>query len=532
MVSRLSQQAINYAGRRPIIGIMLLSLAVKLILICFDQVINPDGVLYIAAARQIAVGNMGEAIELYPMPAYPLLITAMHFIIPNWIAAARVIGIASLVLASIPLFGITRILFNQQAAIWAGICLALTPEANELAMRVIRDPIFLLTALTAILFFLKGIREQSLKNIFFALLMTGVSFLFRVEGIIFLLVPALFLGIKATLTIDVELKRFARRGLLLWIGVLLTFGGILALAFGPQLLSHNKIEWVISKVTKITDLTAFDNYQAISRFFKAIETDPPFSGLSKSLPAIVRHWMPLIYLIGLLEYFVKQIFPIFLLPLLFVIQRFFSNRPSRILIEKQIVLFIWVVYMALILCSFIIRDYIQGRFLFTPAILLYPWLGHGITLILQWLKGIRFAHILQVALILLIIIAPTVKSVQPAIQSDPNAIEVGRFISEDKSFSDAKVLFSDTRLWLYGKGTGSFQNAKQTARSISRNLENGNVKAIENQALRVKADVLVLSINFDKTKTTPEFDRYGIYRQFPSRKCVTIIYKVKKTLES
>ena len=54
------------------------------------------------AARQIAAGNIEGALSLYPMPVYPLLLTLVHFVIPDWIAAARIIGIAALTLAVIP----------------------------------------------------------------------------------------------------------------------------------------------------------------------------------------------------------------------------------------------------------------------------------------------------------------------------------------------------------------------------------------------------------------------------------------------
>jgi 4-amino-4-deoxy-L-arabinose transferase-like glycosyltransferase len=376
--------------RYPIMGIMTLSLAIKLFLFSFDQVINPDGVLYIAAAQQISDGNMAGALKLYPMPSYPMLLALVHLIIPDWIAAARIIGIAALTLAVIPLYGLTAILFNRQAAFWATLCFALTPEANDQALSVIRDPVFLLAALTAVFFLLQGIRQQRLKMVVLAMFFVGLSFLFRVEGVVFAATPVLFFTWQSFRAKDGRLKQFIRKSLVLWVGIPLVLMATAALILGPKLLGQNRVGELMAEVGHIAQLRAFDNYQEIYRFFQTIESEPPFSGFSKSLPAIVRHWMPLIYLIGLLEYFIKQIFPLFLLPLLFAGHRYISAADRKIAIEKQFILLTCLFYMLFILYSFITRDFIQGRFLFTPAVLLYPWVGHGITLIfyIHSLQGI------------------------------------------------------------------------------------------------------------------------------------------------
>jgi 4-amino-4-deoxy-L-arabinose transferase-like glycosyltransferase len=512
-------------GPHLVLGIVALSLAVKLFLFSFEQVVNPDGVLYIAAARQIAAGNIEGALRLYPMPVYPLLLALVHFVIPDWIAAARIIGIAALTLAVIPLYGITAILFNRQAAFWAALCLAITPEANTQALSVIRDPVFLLTALTAVLFLLKGIRQQRLKMVVLALFLIDLSFLFRVEGVVFATTPVLFFTWQAFRAKDDALKRFARKSLLIWIGIPLVSMAIAAIVFGPTLLGQNRVGELMAEVGNIAQLKAFDNYQEIYRFFQTIESEPPFSGTSKSLPAIVRHWMPLIYLIGLLEYFIKQIFPLFLLPLLLVGYRYISFADRKIAIEKQFILLTWLFYMLFIFYSFITRDLIQGRFLFTPAVLLYPWVGHGITLILTWLKGIRFTRILQFAVVLALILTPCVKSVRAVVKSDLGVLEAGRFIAQDKSLADVKILFSDSRQWLYGKRSGAYRKIWRDAYTVARHIEKGDIEAIEELAQKNKAEALVLAINFSKAGSIiPEFQHYRIYKQFPSRKGVTVIY--------
>ena len=93
--------------------VLVISLLLKIGLVAIGKVINPDGVLYIAAAQQYAVGNFSEALQLYPMPAFPLLIAMVHMVIPDWVAAARVITITAMVLSSIPLYANHRAFFQS-----------------------------------------------------------------------------------------------------------------------------------------------------------------------------------------------------------------------------------------------------------------------------------------------------------------------------------------------------------------------------------------------------------------------------------
>lgn len=527
MTTPQNGQRIVFNDRFMLAGIMMLSLAIKLFVFGFDHVINPDGVLYIAAAQKIASGNVIAALKLYPMFAYPMLLASIQWLVPDWITAARIVNLAALVIATIPLFGITRILFNRKAAFWATLCFALTPEANELIPNVLRDPVFLLLALTAVHFFLKGLESKSIRFIFGALLLAGSSFLFRVEGVVFLVAPILYLFLKGMMTKDTPEKRFLRQALALWIGFPLVSLVLLTTLFSSQLLTQNRLWQFTDEIHRIRTFTAFDNYQEIYRFFKTIEDQPPFSPYSKSLPTIVRHWMPLIYLIGVLEYFVKQVFIIFIIPLIIVVRRYFSLPDRTIAAEKTFILLIWVIYMALILYAYMVRDFIQGRFLFTPAILLYPWVGYGLTLVWEGLQSIRFARAMQIALAVLIIVPAGVKSLHAVTQNDSDQLEVVQFIKDDAQLAKAKILFSDPRHWLYCQSPDPYLPMSQAAGAVSTYLAKGQVSDIEKRAVKYQADAIVLAVNLKKTATIPELEQYGIYRKFNGRKGATVIYTLK-----
>jgi len=112
--------------KQDLLVLVLLSAILKTILSLCIGVMNPDdGVVYITAAQKLAGGAFKEALAIYGMPLYPLLIALTHYFIPDWIAAALIISIISSVLTIIPLYLLTKEMFYQQAALWACAAFAL-----------------------------------------------------------------------------------------------------------------------------------------------------------------------------------------------------------------------------------------------------------------------------------------------------------------------------------------------------------------------------------------------------------------------
>ena len=511
----------------PLMGIMALSLVLKLWVFGSDHFVNPDGVRYIAAAQQIASGNIGEALKLYPMIAFTALLAAVHYFIPNWISAAQAINIIALVGASIPLYGISRILFGRQAAVWATLCFALTPQANEQVQKVLRDPAFLLTTMTYVLCMLKGLRHNSIKQILWALLWAGGSFLFRIEGIVFLLVPLPFLIVKRFMAGNRAEKQFFQRALLIWIGIPFAILVVVSVILGSKLMTLSRLWQFRDELFKIVTFSAFDNYQKIYHFFGTLDKHPPFSPYAKSLPTLVRHWMPLIYLIGLMEYFIKQLFVIYLLPLLVAVQHYFSNRDHKVTTEKKFLLLVCLAYILLVYYAYLVRDFIQGRFLLTPAVLLYPWVGHGIALLINKLQGVRFARVMRFALIILMI-APAFGQSAGALMANDNAeLEVVRFLCHDQKLKHAKIMFSDQRLWVYCPGKTEYNEMDRAAHLVSKDLAKGQMTAIEKQAEEYQAEAIILTVKDKNPDRVPELKGYRIYRKFPVPKGINVIYMLQ-----
>ena len=139
-------------SRHGLLLVLSFSVILKglLFILKLDTVINTDGVHYISAAKQFAAWHVSEGLAIYPMPLYPFLIALVHFFIPDWVVAARLISYVCLVFMLIPLYMLARDLFDRRAAFWASLVLALLPESMRFTLMVIRDPSFFLLFVWAV----------------------------------------------------------------------------------------------------------------------------------------------------------------------------------------------------------------------------------------------------------------------------------------------------------------------------------------------------------------------------------------------
>mgnify|MGYP006304594967 CR=1 FL=1 len=197
--------------------IVSLSIKLTLLILMHDATINTDGTLYIKAAMEFAAGNFAGGIDIYPMPAYPLILAVAHMIIPDWIMAGYIVSIACMVLVTIPLFHITRISAGPNAAFWSCLVFAVLPQINEWSFYISRDPIFLLTVSWFVSFALYSIRKNDTTAYLGAFLLAWLSILFRVEGCIilfFYLTVLIGLGL-----LKKKQRQFYFFGDFLWLGV-------------------------------------------------------------------------------------------------------------------------------------------------------------------------------------------------------------------------------------------------------------------------------------------------------------------------
>jgi 4-amino-4-deoxy-L-arabinose transferase-like glycosyltransferase len=491
-------------------AIVFASIAIKILFAVADPVINLDGVIYIAAAKQIAAKEFHAALEIYSMPFYPLLIALMHILVHDWVWAARIISIFTMILAVFPLYLITRELFNQQAALWSCLVFILVPFPNEWAMAVIRDPAFLFCFAWSLFFCICVITRKKIIYCFLSAIFAWAALLFRIEGIV--LFPVVFFMLVGFLIRRDKEWQFWLRGIGVWLFMSFLAGAILAgIAFTNDTVSLNRLDEVGQEMENIGRLGFLDNYHALYDALKNLEGTPPFSTGNQNILAVTRHYMPVIYMFGVLENMVRVLFPIFMIPLFwgFVHKRERSHT------------FIWCVVIAHLLIvyySLINRDFLEIRFIFAPVFLLYSWVGNGLDSI--WTKVRKSRHFRLSAFVFLIffIMLPLYKTGKNIFSQDTTLREAGQWLAMNPKFSDTRITTTDSRIPFYADKEG------QSFLYISNKRAINFYEEFEKTALQNKAELIV-----EKVKKGREpfinFDHYRIIKTFRGKINFVHIYQ-------
>ncbi|MCK4727656.1 MAG: glycosyltransferase family 39 protein, partial [Desulfobacterales bacterium] len=276
--------------------LVILSLCFKLWVLLRVEVINPDGVLYLKAAQHYLSGNLRAALDLYPMPFYPLLIATVHrFFVPDLVLAGQVLSVFFLIGMLVPCYLLVREVWNDTAAFWAGALLATSPYFNRHAVDVVRDPAFLFFLAWATWATWRLLETRNWRWAAFASLMAVLCTLSRIEGafLFFALPVACLLGSRG-LSIG---RRTGMAAILIFAGpaCIAPLAAWVAFRWGelptsrlPELLSvkHN-LSLVVEK------------YQLYYEMLRTLEQQLPDGGYSHNFFALTRHYIPFIYLIGL-----------------------------------------------------------------------------------------------------------------------------------------------------------------------------------------------------------------------------------------
>ncbi len=498
-----------------IYAVICISIFIKLVFIISrpNIAINVDGVLYISAAQQFALGNFSDGFALYPMPLYSLMIAAVHFFVPNWVAAARLLSFVSMVLCLIPLYLLTRNLFNRKAAFWAGLAFAVAPLPNKWIMDVIRDPVYILFLMWAVYFAHKSI--ESKKHLFFlmAFIFLWISVQFRIEGIfLFFSYPAflLLLIISAFRERIIFIKWIS-----IWIALPVLCGFIFVVTIG---MGWNVTHYLLkSKLESIYHFQVFDNMHRIYVYFKTLDPSPPFIGQQfggYNFADIVSHYIPVIYLLGFLEALTKSLFPIFIIPLFYKCRRGFKK--NHFFVCAVVIFYLLIVYFDLLE-----RDFTSKRFLAAPAFLLYPWVGAGLEKIFAWAGRSSKPNIFTVVFLAVFIISPFYDCARTLRREDSVIRTAGNWLKNQPEFEKTKIITTDYRVLFYAGRQTFSTNMIENMRYENNPLDCFD---LELTALKQQMDIVIVRLSAKKKKLLPEFIYYKKTKEFRGRKNVVAIY--------
>jgi hypothetical protein len=508
--------------RTGLLFLLGLSAIIKiLILIALSgKAINNDGMLYISAAQHFASGHFKEGLALYPMPVYSFFITMVHFLIPDWVLAARFISLTFLALSIIPLYLISQDLFDRRIAFWGCLAYTLAPLPNSWVVYATRGPIFIFFFAWAVYFALKAIRLERPGLFVLAAIFSWFSILLRLEGIIF--IPVFFLFILCFAVFNSQVRKAFLKGVLIWIAFPVIIFGILFVAIGAEGLSFNRMDQVARVLQDTANLNFLDKYRLIYNHIKQIENSPPFSGMHYSFAETARNFMPLIYLLGLMKAFVKAIFPLFVIPLFLGFKH--SLTRSHILVLSTVGSFLLIFYYSLI-----VRDFISPRFLFAPTFLLFPWIGAGIERIFNVIKKSSKQKTLAVVVMVVLILMPAGKIANSCRKHDNTINRTGKWLAKETKYKNATILTNDMRIPFYS-GRRLYSNQEKGLLQYGSNLHNH--EKMERFATGNQVDLIILKFSHRESEILPTFEHFIKIKQFSGKKRTVVIYQLQEFLRN
>jgi hypothetical protein len=279
--------------KQGLIFVLILAtiLNASLLLFTRNAGINNDGKLYIAAAKQLAMGHFAEALAIYPMPSYSALISYVHSVIPDWILAARLISVICWILVLAPVYLLTTDLFDRRAAFWACLLLAVTPEIVRLAPLVLRDHPYTLLFLWAAYFAQRAVGAQRMVYAVAAGVLACLSLLFRLEGVILLAACSFFFPALAIWKGEGRMM-YLRMGLV-WLISIAALGLAGILMIGPDKLATYRYGEYARYVRPLFDLKAPENVHQIQIQLKALQEASPAPEWSQNFAEIATRFMAL-----------------------------------------------------------------------------------------------------------------------------------------------------------------------------------------------------------------------------------------------
>jgi 4-amino-4-deoxy-L-arabinose transferase-like glycosyltransferase len=506
----------------PLLLMFSATLMGALFLVRLKADLNFDGEVYISAARKFAAGMYREGLTIYPMPFYPYLISLLHRIIPNWILAGRLISYFSITLTVIPLYLLSKDLFNRRAAFWGSIAFTLLPETLLHSNSVMRDPPFFLFAMCAVYFAQKALESKRIIHLFGSAMFAWVSTLFRIEGLI--IFPVYFCLLLALAISKRDQYRDYSRMMVAWGSLFVCL--IVAVYFGVESRGDN--------INRFDDWAVFfrgfraagflDNYHWVSAKLQQMQDATWYSDIGQHFAGTARQLIALIYLLGMLQMFSKVILAVNIIPLLWGFYR------ARYTERHVFVLLVTCCLLVLTYGYLIWKDLLITRYLFMPAVFLCPWVGFGIDRVLLFAQGFSHKEFITACILLLIFTVPALKFNHYFTSKDDLKSRAGSWIAKHAGFRSSKIIFSDPGVKFHAGVEMAFSGDEN--KILHQSPNDKNFSEIAHVALENKADVIVIYSRADRRKDIVDFEGYKEIKEFYDKSKLIKIYALLNRLSS
>lgn len=482
-----------------------LSFLIKVAIALFTKVINDDGALYITVAQEFKAGRFREAYALFPMPLYPIAISLFHFLIPDWVLAARFVSIVSSSLTLIPLYLLSSRLCGQQAAFWACTAFAISPVPCSLAVEIIRDPLFLFFLAWTVYFALRAMESKRLLFFLATMLAWGLSLGFRYEALVFLAFFLLFLvGVWFR---NQSERRPLFKGILLLCSLPLIVWTLLTITLGRNWHSFNRIgDAAVFFLHEVIGLRFMKSYHLIMEQLKVLKDSPPLPGGGFFAETAI-HYLPIIYLLGFLQKLIEALCALFIIPLVLGLRQTLNR-------ERMFTLLLAALHLGIGYYFVITRDALSKRYLYAAVYLLYPWVGKGMEQIVSVFKETRRFRLLALAFLVLFCVLPPFQYVKSLWGQDTIVKTAAEWLASQADLQGQHWASNERKIPFYaGRGKNYFY------------YPTTDYPSMEQHALADQADLLIIRISSKKRHLLPAFQNFTVVREFEGKKNLVVLYQ-------
>ena len=524
-MNRICRELTQIPESRRALPLLLMFSAIlmgALFIVRWNADLNFDGEIYIEAARKYAAGMYREGLAIYPMPLYPYLISFMHKIIPNWVLAGRLVSYFSMTLTVIPLYLLSKDLFNRRAAFWGCIAFTLLPETLLHSNSVMRDPPFFLFAMCAVYFAQKALQSKRLMHLLVSALFAWFSTLFRIEGLI--IFPVYFCFLIALAISKREQRKDYSRMMVAWGGFFACLIAAIYIGMESRSDNINRFDDWAHFFHGFRDLSFLQSYHRVSAYLQQMQDASLNSIVGQHFADTARQLMALIYLLGMLFMFLKIIMAVNILPLLWGM---FQARYT----ERHVFVLLLTSCLFVLTYGFLIwQDLVLARYLFMPAVLLCPWVGFGIDRILVFAQGCSHKEFIVACVLLLVFAAPALKFDKHFANKDDLKSRAGSWIAEQEGLRNLKIIFSDPGVKFHAGMKMDFSCDEN--KILHQSPDDKNFSNISQEALENKVDAIAIYSRTDRRKDIADFEGYKEIKEFNDKNKLIKIYASMNRLSS
>ena len=299
-----------YNGNPFILSFLLFltALTLRLYMVFSANIITPDGIQYIEAAKMIASGNFQKISTFSFFNLYPFLIAAFQKVFYDWEMAGRLVSAIIGSLAVVPFFLLIRELIDNRVAFMATLFYVISPRLIEYSSDVLREPSFWFFAITSLYCGWIGLARNKWLLMASSSLFAGMATLTRLEGLSLFLVMPLWI-VWYCLSGARDLRRLFT--------MILVFTITLLVVSSPFLLASKK---TLGRLElgfvgqKVPQLLTDDLERSLQAKHDILNLKSP--SLKSFLDMATRHKYEVFFSEGVYK-FVKSLHPVFFLLLLF-----------------------------------------------------------------------------------------------------------------------------------------------------------------------------------------------------------------------